>query len=296
MGCGASKSPPAVAEPQQVPTKEVSKIESEPTKTVEPPKPVEEKPAPPCDTKPPEAAATATIEAPQPTKVEVSEPPKAAPEPPKAEATEKVEEKPKSTPPVEETPPPKVEPVTPAATYSAAPAATEYAAPADPSPPTVEPTAPAMPAPAANQEASSEIVVSINLEEKDGEALLNVKISTPFEEEAPQKPPLVSMNTDYAASKLQSTYRGTTDRKKVDDIKKSKADAAYEERANAAAADIQAAFKLYENDSTAPAASNEAVSEVAPVGASAPKYFEVRITPQEGNDSHPVKVSLIELQ
>merc|ERR1712087_632062 len=121
-------------------------------------------------------------------------------------------------------------------------------------------------------------------------------------EEVPEKPPLVSMNTDVAACKLQATYRGHGDRKKVEEVKKEKDAATYEQRANEAAAEIQAAFALYE---TAPATADPAPEEVAAapaaeeVRSAAPtgevKFFEVRITPQE-NDRYPVQVTLVDLQ
>mmetsp|Transcript_73765 Transcript_73765/g.123215 ORF Transcript_73765/g.123215 Transcript_73765/m.123215 type:complete len:88 (+) Transcript_73765:68-331(+) len=62
----------------------------------------------------------------------------------------------------------------------------------------------------------------------------------------------------------------------VSEMKQSKADEAYEERADAAAAEIQSAFKLYETEAAAPAAAlapayAEAVGEVAPPA----KHFDV---------------------
>merc|ERR1712087_635770 len=129
----------------------------------------------------------------------------------------------------------------------------------------------------ANVAADPDIQVFITMEDKDGEAVLSVKIQTPFDEvtppevveEDPQRPPLVSMNTDVAACKLQATYRGHGDRKKVEEVKKEKDAATYEQRANEAAAEIQAAFALYE---TAPATADPAPEEVA----AAPAAEEVR--------------------
>merc|ERR1712087_808063 len=161
----------------------------------------------------------------------------------------------------------------------------------------------------ANVAADPDIQVFITMEDKDGEAVLSVKIQTPFDEvtppevveEDPQRPPLVSMNTDVAACKLQATYRGHGDRKKVEEVKKEKAAVTYEQRANDAAAEIQAAFALYGVESPAaeeiepPAA--EPAPEIEPPAAATGevKLFEVRIVPQENanpqNDMVQVRIT-----
>merc|ERR1712087_908144 len=153
----------------------------------------------------------------------------------------------------------------------------------------------------ANVAADPDIQVFITMEDKDGEAVLSVKIQTPFDEvtppevveEDPQRPPLVSMNTDVAACKLQATSRGNGDRKKVEEVKKEKAAVTYEQRANDAAAEIQAAFALYETEP--PAA--EPAPEIEPPAAATGevKLFEVRIVPQENanpqNDMVQVRIT-----